>query len=168
MADEHQSRSSHSTWERVRLIRGDGAGDGASFQGWSCTKCRFVLGGPTVERAPSRCPMCTLAAGHVLALVPDDGARVTLVALDARFRQLLESFRTAKRAHEREVDADAESDAAGHYDLDTPGYVLFGEDACEAAIAEQRSALALAEAVSERTPQRTSMFSMPPPRPSHP
>jgi hypothetical protein len=126
---------------------------------WACTQCEFIIGGPTIERPPSRCPLCAVAAGFPVAVVPAEGKRLSVLVLDRRFVELVDAYRTAKRAHAAESAAHDVIGHAGNYDLDTPGQ---GGDADSEASAarEQRSALALADATLERSPQRTSRSSV--------
>lgn len=80
-----------------------------------------------------------------------------MLMLDRRLIQLIEEYRSAKRAHERESTVHASIGQLGNYDIDddlTPSAEI------EASAArEQRSAFALADAALDST--RESRVSIP-------
>ncbi|MGZ3475982.1 MAG: hypothetical protein ACXWUG_18580 [Polyangiales bacterium] len=124
---------------------------------WMCTKCHFVLGGAGLDEAPARCPMCAVAAGEVVAVVPSGKTRPKMLVLDRRILELVEAYRSAKAGARGQDRTHDEVESRGNYDLDGSGVTA---DETEISSKEHRSALALADATLERTSERTSRSSI--------
>ena len=133
-------------------------------QGFMCKACQFILGGKNVEVPPPGCPMCTVASGGVVAVVPTKDAKPKVLMLDGGFALLIEDYRSARRDARSQRSSAQASAEAGHYDLDGGGFDAQGE---AAASREHRAAMALADATLERSPGRPSRPSASPRRPSH-
>ncbi len=126
---------------------------------WACTKCHFVVGGPNLATPPKRCPMCTVAAGQAFALMPSVSGRLSMLVLDRRFLQLVESYRAAKAEQRDSLSSLSRDSDGGHYELDgSPPDSESGLTA--AAESEQRTALALADAALDRSGDRVSRSSL--------
>ncbi len=126
-------------------------------RGWKCADCGLLIGGAPVTARPGPCPVCAARSGRVVAVVAAGSDRLSMLMLDKRLISLIDEYRTAKRAHERESTAHALIGHLGNYDTDddlTPSAEI---DA--SAAREQRSAFALADAALDST--RESRASVP-------
>lgn len=155
MANQPNRGVTQQTWRTLDLAGEEG-------HAWTCTKCEMIIGGRTMTKPPSRCPMCAVSAGYPVALVPKDapaeGARLSLVVLDRRFLELVDNYRVAKKQHQVESAASDAADVAGNYDLDGPR----SGDTDAAAVREQQSAIALADAAVDRSSRRAQRASWEP------
>lgn len=142
----------------MNLIAEQTEAEGASACSvWKCATCGLMIGGAPITERPGPCPVCAAAAGKVVALMPTAGNKLSMLVLDRRLIQLIEDYRTAKRAHEKEATAQAAIGHAGNYDIDDDMTVSAEIEA--SAAREQLSAFALADAAVDST--RNSRVSRP-------
>ncbi len=135
--------ATRAAWILTSLIAGQNAKETARL-GWECSACGLLIGGAPVTGDPGPCPVCAAKAGKVVALVPDDSNRLSMLVLDRRLFALIDDYRLAKKAHERESMAHAKIGRLGNYDGDDDMTPSAETDA--SAAREQRSAIALADA----------------------
>lgn len=161
MAEDAQVATNKPTWTKIEVSQPDRATDRG--QAWTCTQCEFIIGGPKLERPPSRCPMCAINAGFPIAVLPAEGARLSVLVLDPRFVELVEAYRTAKQDNRAQAAASDDIAISGNYDLDSSDFGPYGGAADASAAREQRSAIALADATLDRSSRRGQRSSREPP-----
>lgn len=157
-----ENTSRDDVFRRFDLVDASSSGS-EPIRGWMCNKCQFVLGGAALPKAPAACPMCAIASGEVVALMPSGQALPKMLTFDRGFADLVEQYRLAKRDARRESMQHQALEQAGNYDLDGD---VFSADAEASSSREFRSAMALADATLERAPRRDSRTSAPSRRPS--
>jgi len=155
--------SGSSGWIDKKLIsqstRTGAANEQDARMGWECAKCGLIMGGAPLKERPERCPVCISREGKVVAVLPTEQARLSMMVLDRRLLELIQTYRRAKEEHERASAAQALIHQLGNYEMDDSG---ISSDIEASASREQRSALALADATEERARKsRTSRPSMP-------
>jgi hypothetical protein len=143
--------SSETTWSTVSIAAP------TKVAAWMCTKCQFVVGGAGLDGPPQRCPMCAVAAGEVVAVLPSGKARPTMMLFDRRIVELMEAYRSAKADARGQGASHAAVESRGNYDLDGSSE---SADEAEVSSREHRSALALADATLERASRRDSRTSV--------
>jgi len=162
MAEDAQATTKKPTWTEIEVSQPDRANDRG--HAWACTQCEFIIGGPKLERPPSRCPMCAINAGFPIAVLPTEGARLSVLVLDPRFVELVEAYRTARQDHRAQATASDVIALAGNYDLDSSDFGPYGGASEASAAREQRSAIALADATLDRSGRRGQRSSHEPPQ----